>query len=90
MNCRPRAYETPALPLSYPAKGREPKGSTRFRQEGRRGSRTGLVLPLRVPWLTFELDIGQPRELRAESELAVAPWTPTWGAGERLDPEPEL
>jgi hypothetical protein len=33
LNCRPRAYETPALPLSYPAKGREPKGWKPFRQE---------------------------------------------------------
>lgn len=33
LNCRPRAYETPALPLSYPAEGRETKGSRRSRQE---------------------------------------------------------
>jgi hypothetical protein len=39
LNCRPRAYETPALPLSYPAKGREPKSERPFMQEARRGSR---------------------------------------------------
>ena len=33
MNCRPRAYETPALPLSYPARSREAKGWGSSRQE---------------------------------------------------------
>ena len=39
LNCRPRAYETPALPLSYPAKRREPKGWRPSRQAPRSGSR---------------------------------------------------
>src|ERR1051325_4126782 len=48
LNCRPRAYETPALPLSYPAEGREAKGWKLFRQGPRGGSGAlGRGLPRR-------------------------------------------